>query len=192
MYITTVESLLNWGGSFLTIDFYKTYFRPNQSKKHYAILSFLAMTFICLLAILITRNMTSLESVIKVVFSISAGVAPVYILRWFWLRINAWSQLSAMIASGVYTLAFNWYVSLYPIQTPNFNAYNWQIVTVTILTTITWLIVTFLTPKDDSITLARFKAILPPRKKILQKTGIALMLGVLMLLFLIAMIKTII
>jgi hypothetical protein len=83
-------------------------------------------------------------------------------------------------------------VSLYPIQTPNFNAYNWQIVTVTILTTITWLIVTFLTPKDDSITLARFKAILPPRKKILQKTGIALMLGVLMLLFLIAMIKTII
>ncbi len=191
MYITTVESMLNWGGSFLTIDFYKTYLRPNQSKKHYTMLSFLAMTFICIIAILITRNMSSLENVIKVVFSISAGVAPVYILRWFWLRINAWSQLSAMIASGVYTLAFNWYVSLYPIQTPNFNEYNWQIVTVTVLTTITWILVTFLTPKDDAITLARFKAILPSRKKILQKTGIALLLGVLLLGFAIGMIKII-
>ena len=192
MYITTVESMLNWGGSFLTIDFYKTYLRPNQSKKHYTILSFLAMTFICIIAILITRNMSSLENVIKVVFSISAGVAPVYILRWFWLRINAWSQLSAMIASGVYTLGFNWYVSLYPIQTPNFNEYNWQILIVTILTTITWVLVTFLTPKDDAITLARFKAILPPRKRVLQKTGVALLLGVLLLGFLITMIKIII
>ena len=135
--------------------------------------------------------MSSLENVIKVVFAISAGVAPVYILRWFWLRINAWSQLSAMIASGVYTLAFNWYVSIYPIQTANFNEYNWQILIVTILTTITWILVTFLTPKDDAITLARFKAILPSRKKILQKTGIALLLGVLLLGFAIGMIKII-
>jgi Na+/proline symporter len=192
MYITTVESMLNWGGSFLTIDFYKTYLKPNQSKKHYAILSFLAMTFICVLAIIITRNMSSLESVIKVVFSISAGVAPVYILRWFWLRINAWSQLSAMIASGIYTLAFNWYVSLHPIQTPNFNEYNWQIVTVTLLTTITWIIVTFLTPKDDENTIARFKAILPSTKEILRKSGIAFLFGGLLLVLLIVVIQVII
>ena len=131
--------------------------------------------------------MSSLESVIKVVFSISAGVAPVYILRWFWLRINAWSQLSAMIASGVYTLAFNWYVSLHPIQTPNFNEYNWQIVTVTLLTTITWIIVTFFTPKDDVNTIARFKEILPPTKEILRKSGIAILLGGFLLVLLITM-----
>ena len=101
------------------------------------------------------------------------------------------AAMSAMIASGVYTLAFNWYVSLYPIQTPNFNEYNWQIVTVTLLTTITWIIVTFLTPKDDVNTIARFKAILPSTKEILQRSGIALLLGVLLLVILVISIKTI-
>ena len=192
MYITTVESMLNWGGSFLTIDFYKTYFQPIQSKKHEAFLSFSVMLFISILAILITRNMSSLESVIKVVFSISAGVAPVYILRWFWLRINAWSQLSAMIASGVYTLSFNWFVSHFPIQTVNFNEYNWQIVIVTILTTITWITVTFLTPKDDENTLKRFKGMLPSKKEILRKSVIAFLFGVFLVILLIAFIKKII
>jgi Na+/proline symporter len=149
MFITNAESLLSWGGSFLTVDLYKKYLNPKQSERHFQIISFFSMLLLSVCGVVIAFNLNSLQALLKIVFSISAGVAPVYILRWFWYRINAWSQLSAMISSGVYTLLFPYFFNGNSVIY-GFAFEEARLIIVTVLTTFTWLMVTFLTKKDDN------------------------------------------
>ena len=183
LFITTAESVMNWGASFITVDFYKGYIAKDKSKIHYKRFSFFVMLLLSVFSLVISFYIDSLESLIKIVFSISAGVAPVFILRWFWMRVNAWSQLAAMLSSGVYTLLF--YVVQDHFQTffeqSVLHAYEWRLIIVTILTTITWIIVTFLTPKDDRITIERFRKILPSTHEIIKSFAIAFVIGIIVL-----------
>ena len=183
LFITTAESVMNWGASFITVDFYKGYIAKEKSGGHYARFSFLIMLFLSLISLVFSLYIDSLESLIKIVFSISAGVAPVFIIRWFWMRINAWSQLAAMISSGVYTLIF--YVVQDHFQhffeQSVLQSYEWRLIIVTILTSITWLVVTFLTPKDDNQTIERFRKILPSSHEIIKSFVIAFLVGIMVL-----------
>ena len=106
MFITTAESLLNWGASFLVIDAWNGWLNPNKKQKEHRSFSIVMMLALSLLSVLVALNVSNLLELIKITFSISAGVAPVFILRWIWFRINAWSQLSAMLSSGVFTLIY--------------------------------------------------------------------------------------
>jgi Na+/proline symporter len=183
IFITTAESLMNWGASFLVVDLYKTYLQKNKTESHYTKISFGSMAILSAVALIIALNVSNLQDLIKVIFSISAGVAPIYILRWFWLRINAWSQLSAMLTSGICTLIFHLYVSFYPdsfLLSP-LNAYSWQLIFVTITTTIVWITVMFLTAPDDSFKLSKFRSILPPKKQLLKSFSLALLIGICLL-----------
>jgi SSS family solute:Na+ symporter len=157
-FITTCESQLNWGSSYLVVDLYKDRF-PDKKNRHYTRVSFFTMILMAILALLIARFNQSLHSLIQFFFSISAGVAPVFILRWVWMRINAWSQLSAMIASLIYSFTFNYLVDFYQYELQ--DLYTLRILTVTSLTTLTWLLVTFLTPRDDEKTLTLFREKIP-------------------------------
>ncbi len=186
MFITTAESQLNWGGSFLTIDLYKKYLNPKKSEKHFQVVSFFSMLLLSLCCVIIALNIDSLQGLLKLVFSISAGVAPVYILRWFWYRINAWSQLSAMISSGVYTLLFPFFFNKNNIVY-GFAFEEARLIVVTVLTSLTWLIVTFLTKKDEDEIIERMKKIIPDKKTIVTQFALAfgMGLGVLLLVLLI-------
>lgn len=181
MFITTAESLLNWGGSFLTIDVYKTYLSPKKSEKHFQYISFFSMIVLSICGVIIAINIDSLQGLLKLVFSISAGVAPVYILRWFWYRINAWSQLSAMISSGVYTLLFPYFFNTNSIIY-GFAFEEARLIIVTVLTTFTWLMVTFLTKKDDEEIIARMKEIVPDKKTLCKQFALAFGFGFAVLL----------
>ena len=180
LFISGAEASLNWGASFLTVDYYKTYVNKDAGEQHYKIISFLSMFLLSVLASVIAYNLDSLELLIKIVFSISAGVAPVFVLRWFWLRINAWSQLSAMLSSGIYTLLFMAFEHYYPHYFDNtgLQFYEWRLIIVTILTISTWLLVTFMTPKDDDATLSRFRKILPPRREVISLFSLAIIVGI--------------
>lgn len=147
MFITSAEALMNWGASFLTIDLFQKHCNPDASPKTIRKISFIAMLILSLLAILFALQIDNLESLIKIVLSISAGVAPVYILRWIWFRINAWSQLSAMLSSGVYTLLYPYFHESLPLH--NFPMSESRLLFVTFFTMATWIIVTYLT-KDQS------------------------------------------
>jgi hypothetical protein len=108
----------------------------------------MTMVALSLCATFFALQINNLESLIKITFSIAAGVAPVYILRWVWYRINAWSQLSAMISSGLFT-------TLYPAFHNKLPLAKWpmtesRILVVTLLTTIVWLLVTYLTPNQHN------------------------------------------
>ena len=194
LFITSSESILNWGASFLSVDFYKGYLATDKSEKHYTRISFVSMLALSLISMLIALNIDSLELLIKIIFSISAGVAPVFVLRWFWMRINAWSQISAMFSSGIYTLAFFVFEYFNPNFFDNLSLQNheWRIIVVTLLTTITWLSVTFTTQKDDKQTVEQFLEILPKKSVIVKSFALAFLIGFLIILLLTAVLFLII
>lgn len=176
MFITTAESLLNWGASFLVIDAWKGWLNPSSSLVENRMLSFLMMAVLSCLSILVGLYITNLQQLIKITFSISAGVAPVFILRWVWFRINAWSQLSAMICSGFLTLCYPLIheltsLSIFPMEES-------RILVVTLLTTLTWVVVTLLTPNQSEEIEARMLPIIPKKRVIFYRLGLALLLGV--------------
>ena len=179
MFITTAESLLNWGASFLTMDTYRQYLNPNATKKRIQIISFGSMTFLSFLAMFFALQIDSLQSLVKITFSIAAGVAPVYILRWIWFRINAWSQLSAMMGSAIFTLIYPFFHTFSPLQ--QFQMEESRVLMVTILTTIVWLTVTYITPNNSAEVRIKMLPILESRKQFVTRFAIALLLGVLFL-----------
>ena len=179
MFITTAESLLNWGASFLTMDAYQQYLNPNATKKRIQIISFGSMTFLSFLAMFFALQIDSLQSLVKITFSIAAGVAPVYILRWIWFRINAWSQLSAMLSSAVFTLLYPLFHTFSPLK--QFQMEESRVLTVTILTTIVWLAVTYITPNNSVEVRIKMMPILESRKQFVTRFVIALLLGILFL-----------
>jgi hypothetical protein len=101
----------------------------------------------------------------KFIFSMAAGVGPVFVLRWFWKRVNAWSQLSAMVSSLVLTIAYDSAYKMLPnftvwikynMSEHNISYYPLKLVILTVIVTGIWLLVTFLTEPDDKEHLQRF------------------------------------
>lgn len=106
-FLTTLENIINWGGGLLTVDIIKRYVYTDGSDRQYRHLSFAMMLLVSVISLTFAFNSERLFSLQKFIFSISAGVAPVFLLRWFWWRINAWTQISAMASSLMYTLIFD-------------------------------------------------------------------------------------
>jgi Na+/proline symporter len=180
MFITTAESLMNWGASFLTMDAFKTYINPIASDKTIRVVSFTAMLLLSLLSLVFAWQIESLQSLVKITFSMAAGVAPVYILRWVWFRINAWSQLSAMISSALFTLLYPELHEFSPFK--DFPMEESRVLVVTILTTLIWLVVTFITPNQQAEVRLQMMPILESRKVFVKRFAIALILGLILLL----------
>jgi Na+/proline symporter len=180
MYISTSESLLNWGASFLTMDAYKGYINPKATDSIIRIVSFGSMFALSLLAMFFAIKIDSLQSLVKITFSIAAGVAPVYILRWIWFRINAWSQLSAMLSSAIFTLL---YPNIHPFLPINqFPMEEARVLVVTIFTTIVWISITFITINQSQEVRLKMMPILESRIQFVKRLCMALILGVFVLL----------
>jgi len=180
MFISTSESLLNWGASFLTMDAYKQYINPTSSDNKIRFVSFTSMLLLSVISMFFALQIQSLQSLIKVTFSIAAGVAPVYILRWIWFRINAWSQLSAMLSSAVFTLLYPQFHPILPLK--NFPMEESRVLVVTVLTSVVWLFVTFLTINQSKEIGLKMMPILNSRKLFVKKFAFAIIFGVLILI----------
>ncbi len=179
MFITTAESILNWGASFLTMDAYKVYVNPAASEKKVRLVSFGSMVFLSLLSLIFALQIDNLQNLVKLTFSIAAGVAPVYILRWIWFRINAWSQLSAMLSSAVFTLIYPTIHDFTPLKT--YPMAESRVLVVTLLTTFVWILVTFLTTNQSAEVRLKMLPILGSRISYLKRFALAISLGILFL-----------
>ncbi len=164
-FVTTLESIINWGAGLLTVDIFKTYLYRSGSDRSYRALSFTMMTLVSVLSLAFAFNNDKLFTLQKFIFSISAGVAPVFLLRWFWWRINAWTQISAMASSLIYTLVFD---HLYAVGGP-FQAgidslcqrtmldyYPLKLIILTTLVVLTWVTVMYATRPDTREQLEKF------------------------------------
>jgi len=98
-FMSTIDTQLNWGSSYFVNDFYARFLRPAASEKHLILVSRLSGVFFLILAGIFTFYADSVTSVFRFILSMGAGIGPIYLLRWFWWRINAWSEISAMTLS---------------------------------------------------------------------------------------------
>jgi Na+/proline symporter len=162
-FMSTVATQLNWGASYLVADFYRRFIRKNASEPHYVVVSRLATVFLVIVSAWISVQLTSIGGGWQVVLEIGAGTGLVYLLRWYWWRINAWSEISAMATSLLVSLALNWkglWLRLAGSETPFSGSgpvvFAKTALTTTIITTIIWIVVTLLTPPEPERVLIAF------------------------------------
>jgi solute:Na+ symporter, SSS family len=177
-YMSTVATQLNWGASYLVNDFYRRFFRKEGTERHFVAVSRMATVVLFLLSIIVTWNLNSVEQAWKFLIGLGAGTGLVYILRWYWWRINAWSEISAMVASFVTFIFFGGAVGqvaknlgLVADQhafTPGFirnagaNSDAVVLLATVVITTIVWLATTYLTrPEPEPVLEAFYRRVRP-------------------------------
>jgi solute:Na+ symporter, SSS family len=144
---------LNWGASYLVSDFYRRFIKKNETDAHYVKMSRVATVVLVIFAAWISWELTSISGGWQAVLEIGAGTGLVYLLRWYWWRINAWSEISAMACSLVVTLLLN---KLHPFSGSAPVLFAKTALSTTVITTIVWLIVTFATQPESEAVLRDF------------------------------------
>jgi SSS family solute:Na+ symporter len=136
-YMSTIASQLNWGTSYLINDFYRRFIVRAAAEKHYVLVSRLGIVLMTVFSLFMTKYfLTTISGAWEFIINASAGMGAVLILRWYWWRINAWSEISAMIAPLI----------IYPIAKYSFGMQSpITLYPIVIGTTIVWLVVTYLT-----------------------------------------------
>ena len=160
-YMSTVGTHLNWGASYLVNDFYKRFVKKDGSERHYVAVSRGATVLLFLASIGVTSQLSSVEKAWELLLALGAGTGLVLILRWYWWRINAWSEIAAMLASfAVSLLAFTYVAPRFAPNDPNATA-TVMLVTVA-CSTVVWIVVTFATqPEPDAVLEAFYRRVRP-------------------------------
>ncbi len=147
-YMSTMASQLNWGTSYIINDFYKRFIRRDATEKHYVLISRISILLMTVISLVITKYvLTQVSGAWEFVINASAGIGTVLLLRWYWWRINAWSEITAMIAPLIIYPISRYYFGIEPPIT---------LYPTVIGTTIVWLVVTMLTKPADEKTLIEF------------------------------------
>jgi Na+/proline symporter len=156
-YVSTIATHLNWGTSYLVHDFYRRFLKPGREEKHYVLVGRLVTALLMLLAGLLTFRLQTASKTFQLLLSIGAGTGLIYLLRWFWWRINAWSEISAMASSFLTSLIlFLRDTPAHPVS-PVFSL----LVTVAV-TTVVWVTVTLFTEPANRETLIAFSRLVRP------------------------------
>ena len=152
-YMSTIGTQLNWGASYVINDFYRRFVKRDGGERHYVIASQLVTLFLMIISLIVTFYLDSIGAAWKLLLVTGAGTGTVLLLRWFWWRINAWSEVSAMISAAVCSLFLQLYLK-WDSDNPRDFAYL-MLVTVAV-TTVVWVAVTMLTRAEPLETLATF------------------------------------
>jgi SSS family solute:Na+ symporter len=156
-YRSTISTHLNWGTSYLVHDLYRRFVRPEADERHYVAVGRLVTAGLMVLAALLTYVLDTARDSFQLMMSVGAGTGLIYLLRWFWWRINAWSEISAMVSSFVVALTF-FVAGRMGAPVP---ADVSLLVTVAV-TSVVWIATTLLTAPTDRDTLVRFYELVRP------------------------------
>ncbi|NNF39363.1 MAG: Na+:solute symporter [Gemmatimonadetes bacterium] len=152
-YMSTISTHLNWGSSYVIQDVYRRFVRDDADEAHYVTMARLATVVLTLLMGVVALWLDTALQAFQILLQIGAGTGLVFLLRWFWWRINAWSELSAMVFSFAVALWFQF--AHEAVGLPAWDA-STQLVTGVVVTSIGWIVVTLLTPPTDEATLRSF------------------------------------
>jgi solute:Na+ symporter, SSS family len=153
-YMSTISTHLNWGASYLVNDVYLRFVKPDASPRAQVMASRLATLVLMVASLVVMQFLTSVEQGWKILFALGAGTGLVFILRWYWWRVNAWSEISAMAASLVTSLALSRLG--HSMTDPGTRDYAVTMLVTVGVTTAVWLLVTALTAPESDETLERF------------------------------------
>jgi Na+/proline symporter len=159
--MSTIGTQLNWGASYLVNDVYKRFMRRDATERHYVAVSRLTTVLLVLGSIGVTWQLSTLEDAFKLLLALGAGAGLVAILRWYWWRVNAWSEISAMAVSFVTSFIVRHEVPRH-FAPGDPNADAWIMIITVAVTTVAWLAVTWATqPEDDAILDAFYRRVRP-------------------------------
>jgi SSS family solute:Na+ symporter len=170
-YRSTIETHLNWGTSYLVHDFYRRFLRPGLSERHYVFVGRLVTAGLMIAAALVTFTLGTAKEAFDLILSIGAGTGLLYLLRWFWWRISAWSEIAAMVSSFLVALGF------FIARKNGLELASHVSLLVTVgVTTVVWVTTTLLAPPTDEATLERFYTLVRPAgpgwRPVAERTGI--------------------
>lgn len=146
-YMSTISTQLNWGTSYLVNDVYRRFVRPGAAERHYVLMSRLVTLVLMALSAWITFHLDSIRAAWEFVLESGAGIGLVLILRWYWWRVNAWSEIAALVAAAVGFAAVK-------LATP--LVFPHTLLAVTAWTTICWLVATLATSPEPESRLQAF------------------------------------
>jgi Na+/proline symporter len=146
-YMSTISTQLNWGTSYVVNDFYRRFVRPEATERHYVWVSRVATIATMLVAAVVTFYLESIRQAWEFVLESGAGIGLVLILRWYWWRVNAWSEIAAMVAPAVGFFYLRAFTSI---------VFPYTLLYLVALTTVCWLVVTMLTPPEAEAQLIAF------------------------------------
>ena len=146
---STVAAHLSMGSNYIANDFWKRFVRPQASERELIVVGRWTAVLLMLLSGLIAPVLVSAGAVFNLILQIGAGTGLIYLLRWFWMRINAWSEITAMAVSFVVAVSLK-------LLFPELRAWQ-QLLVVMGVTTFAWVTVTFLTPPTDAVKRASFQ-----------------------------------
>jgi Na+/proline symporter len=152
-FMSTVATQLNWGSSYLVSDFYRRFLRRDANEAHYVRVSRVFTLLLVAAGGYVAVQLASIRAGWEFLLEVGAGTGPVYLLRWYWWRINAWSEIAAMTTALVVSVVVRW-VAPFSGSEPVVFAKN--ALTTTLATTLVWVAVTLLTPPERQEVLLNF------------------------------------
>jgi Na+/proline symporter len=168
-FMSTIATQLNWGTSYLVEDFYRRFVKRDATERHYVVASQIVTLLLVAATGYVSAQLSSIRSGWQVVLQIGAGTGSVYMLRWFWWRINAWSEISAMATSLAVSAAFEWkglWIHLLGRAAPFSGSatvvFAKTALVTTLVTSCVWVAVTLLTkPESERILLSFYRKVRP-------------------------------
>ena len=155
-YMSTISTHLNWGSSYVVNDFYKSLIGKDASERKLVNVGRISVVFLMIISSLIALVLNNALQLFQIILMFGAGTGSIFILRWFWWRINAWSEIAAMICSGIISVLFEFSPIGDLIFNENFIQPYFKFPLVVLITTFVWVTVTFMTKPDDDETLIKF------------------------------------
>ena len=156
-YMSTISTHLNWGSSYIVNDFYKQQIKKDASEKELVKVGRISTVVLMILSALFALYLQNAKQLFDIIIMFGAGTGLIFILRWFWWRINAWSEISAMVVSGVVSLLFASQSLGDKLFGEEAIMASWaKFPMVVLITTIVWLVVTFITQPETKDVLQKF------------------------------------
>jgi Na+/proline symporter len=152
-YMSTISTQLNWGASYLVNDLYLRCVRPGASVRRQVAASRLATLFLFAASAVVTARLDSIAGAWRILLSLGAGTGLVYILRWYWWRINAWSEISAMVASMIVSTVLQ---AGFGLRSEEPREFAWLMLLTMGISTVVWVSATYLTAPTPDDTLVAF------------------------------------
>ena len=162
-YMSTIGTHLNWGSSYIINDFYKRFARPNASEKEYVLMARVSTLVLMILAAVVALFfLNNATQAFNILLLSGAGSGAIYLLRWFWWRINAWTEIIAMIGSTIVAVILVFFVQDDAIATNVLDGFTIKLLIAVSLTSIIWIIATFITKPENHEVLRAFYKLTRP------------------------------
>ncbi|HVX88286.1 MAG TPA: sodium:solute symporter family protein [Gemmatimonadales bacterium] len=156
-YVSTLSTHLNWGGSYLVHDLYRRFIKPGADDKHYVLVGRITTLLLMVCAAGLTYVLQSAKASFDLLLSVGAGTGLLYLLRWFWWRVNAWAEVAAMVSSFLVAVGF-FVAGRMGHAVPG----HVSLLTTIAITTVAWVSTTLLTAPTERSVLVKFYTLVRP------------------------------